>query len=126
MEQLVKTEEKKIRKALEDAKKQSALWSRNVPRPAVSGDNLINPLDAQQYLKQCLELVENGLVETAQRFSPVQWLWYLRRFPNIHPIEDDYFEDYCLTLATILSAKSQCKEDSKQFDAQLDFPLTQS
>jgi hypothetical protein len=33
MEQLVKTEEKKIRKALEDAKKQSALWAKHGPRP---------------------------------------------------------------------------------------------
>lgn len=126
MEQLVKTEEKKLRKALEDAKKKSALWSRDVSRPAVSGDGLIDPVDAQQYLKQCLELVESGLVEMAQRFSPMQWLWYLRRFPNIHHIEDEGFEDYCLTLATILSAKSQCKEDSRQFGAQLDYPLTQS
>ena len=126
MEQLVKTEEKKIRKALEDAKKQSALWAKHVSRPAVSGDGLIDPVDAKAYLKQCLEPVENGLFEMAQRFSPVQWLWYLRRFPNIHHIEDNSFESYCQTLATIVSARSQRKDNSEQFDTLLRFPLTPS
>jgi hypothetical protein len=126
MEKLVKADEKKIRKALEDAKKQSARWSRSVTRPTVSGDGLIDPVDAQPYLKQCLGAVENRLDEMAQRFSPVQWLWYLRRFPNIHYIEDVGFENYCLTLAIILSARSRCKDDSEQFDTQLSFPLTQS
>src|SRR5690242_6747125 len=103
MEKLVKTDEKKIRKALEDAKKQSVVWSKHVPRPAVSGDGLIDPFEARQYFQQYLEAVENGLVKMAQRFSPVQWLWYLRRFPNLHNTEDEGFESYCLTLATILS-----------------------
>jgi hypothetical protein len=126
MEKLVKTEEKKIRKALEDAKKQSAIWCKHISRPAVSGDGLIDPIDAQQYLKQCLDSVENELVEMAQRFSSIQWLWYLRRFPNLHYIEDEGFENYCLTLAIILSARSHRKGDSEQFDTQLSFPLTQS
>jgi|GEM_PF-5646042 len=126
MEKLVKTEEKKIRKALEDAKKQSAAWCKHITRPTVSDDGLIDPIDAQPYFKQCLESVENGLVKMAQRFSPVQWLWYLRHFPNIHHIEDEGFENYCRTLATILSARSQRRDDSEQFDTQLSFPLTQS
>jgi len=126
METLVKTEEKKIRKALDDAKKQSAIWCRQIPRPRVSNNDLIDSIDAQPYLKQCLETVETGLVDMAQRFSPVQWLWYLRRFPNIHYIEDEGFEGYCLTLAAILSARSQRKDYSEQFDTQLSFPLTQS
>jgi hypothetical protein len=50
----------------------------------------------------------------------------LRRFPHIHPIEDSGFEDYSLTLATIISAKSQRKNNSKQFDMQLNFPLNRS
>jgi len=124
MWELVNTD--KIRKALEDAKKQSATWSKHVARPTVSGDGLIDPMDAQPYLKQCLESVENGLVKMAQRFSPVHWLWYLRRFPYIHPIDDFGFEGYSRTLATILSAQSQHNEDSKQFDIQLVFPLNRS
>lgn len=126
MEKLIKTEEKKIRKALQDAEKQSAIWCRHIPRPAVSSDGLIDPLDAQAYLKLCLESVDNELVEIAQRFSPIQWLWYLRRFPNIHSSEDESFESYCLTLAAILSARSHRRDDSEQFDTQLSFPLTQS
>lgn len=126
MERLVKTQEKTIRKALEDAKRQNAIWCKHIARPAVTSDGLIDQIDAQPYLKQCLESVENGLVEMAQRFSPVQWLWYLRRFPNIHYIEDEGFENYCGTLATILSARSQRKDASEHFDTQLSFPLTQS
>lgn len=126
MERLVKSEEKKIRKALEDAKRRSVIWSKHVARPMVSRNELINPLDAQQYLKQCMAAVENGLIDMAQRFSPIQWLWYLRRFPKIHLIEDEGFENYCLTLATSLSARSHRKDDSEQFDTQLSFPLTQS
>ncbi|MBK8024586.1 MAG: hypothetical protein IPK19_24970 [Chloroflexi bacterium] len=126
MEKLIHTGEKKIRKALEDAKKQSAIWCRHIPRPTASGNGLIDPADAKQYLSQCLEPVENGLVEMAQRFSPVQWLWYLRRFPNIHNIEDEGFEGYCLTLAAILSARSQRRDKSDQFDTQLSLPLTPS
>lgn len=124
MWELVNTD--KIRKALEDAKKQSAIWCKHVARPAASSDGLIDPIDAQPYFKQCLKAVENGLGEMAQRFSPVQWLWYLRRFPYIHPIDDFGFEDYSRTLATILSARSQHNEDSKQFDTQLGFPLNRS
>lgn len=126
MENLVKTDEKKIRKALEDAKKQSAIWCRHLPIPTASSNDLIDSSDAKQYLTQCLKPVENGLVEMAQRFSPVQWLWYLRRFPNIHNIEDENFEGYCLTLASILSARSRRRDDSEQFDTQLSFPLTPS
>ncbi|MCQ3930206.1 MAG: hypothetical protein DPW16_07075 [Chloroflexi bacterium] len=126
MEKLIKTEEKKIRKALQDAEKQSALWCKHIPKPVVSSDGLIDPIDAQAYLKQCLESVENGLIEMAQRFSPIQWLWYLRRFPNIHYIEDEGFENYGLTLATILSARSRRGDDPEQFDTKLSFPLTQS
>ncbi|MBI1282071.1 MAG: hypothetical protein GC179_28350 [Anaerolineaceae bacterium] len=126
MEKLVKADEKKIRKALEDSKKQSATWSKYITRPTVSGDGLIDLIEVQPYLKQCLGAVENGLVEMAQRFSPVQWLWYLRRFPSIHSIEDEGFENYCLTLAIILSTRSHRKDDSEQFDTQLSFPLTQS
>lgn len=126
MWELANENHKKLRNALEDAKKQSAVWCKHVPKPAVSGDGLIDPEDAQRYFKQCFRAVENGLVETAQRLSPAQWLWYLRRFPHIHSAEDSSFEDYSLTLATILSAKSQRKNDSKQFNMQLDFPLNRS
>jgi len=126
METLVKTEQKKIRKALENAKKQSAMWCKHIPSPPTSGAGLIDTIAAQPYLKQCMESVENGLVDMAQQFSPVQWLWYLRRFPNIHNIEDEGFEGCCLTLAVILSARSQQKDYSEQFDTQLSFPLTPS
>lgn len=126
MWELVNADQKKIRKALEDAKKQSAIWCKHISRPPVSGDGLIDPIDAQPYLKQCLGAVENGLVEMTQRFSPVQWLWYLRRFPYIHPIDDFGFEGYSRALATILSARSQRRDNSELFDTQLSFPLTQS
>lgn len=126
MEKLVKTEEKKIREALENAKDQSAIWCKHIKSPTISDDGLIDPIDAKQYFKQCLESVEDGLIEMAQRFSPIQWLWYLRRFPYLHPIEFHGFESYSLTLATILSAKSQPKKNSEQFNPQFGFPLSQS
>lgn len=128
MEKLIKTTkgEKNIRKALEDAKKQNAIWCKHIIRPTVSGDGLIDPTDAKEYFKQCIKAVENGLVEMAQRFSPVQWLWYLRRFPSIHYVEDHGFESYSLTLASILSGKSQRKDNSNQFGVQFNFPLNHS
>lgn len=126
MWELVNKDHKKIRRVLEYAKNQSAMWCKHIPKPTESSDGLIDPESAQQYFKLCLESVENGLVEMAQRFSPVQWLWYLRRFPRIHPAEDTGFEAYSLTLATILSAKSQRKDDSDKYDIQLNFPLNQS
>jgi hypothetical protein len=126
METLVKTEEKKIRKAPEGAKKQSAIWCKHIASRTISGTGLLDPIATQPYLKQCLESVENGLVEMAQRFSPVQWMWYLRRFPYIHATDDFGFEGYSRTLAAILSARSQHRDKSEQFDTQLSFPLTQS
>lgn len=125
MTNLVKKSEKKIRKALEDAKKQSAIWCKHIPKPTVSADSLITPEDAKEYIKQCLACVENRLIEMAQKFSPIQWLWYLRIFPHLHNIEDFGFEGYSQTLATILSAQSQRKNDSRQFDTLLSFPLTE-
>ena len=106
MEALIKTSERKIRKALDKAKLRSAVWCKHIPIPTVSSEGLIDAADAQPYLKQCMEAVENGLVEMAQRFSPIQWLWYLRRFPHLYFIDDFGFESYNLILATILSAKS--------------------
>lgn len=126
MWELVNADQKKIRKALEDAKKQSAIWCKHIASPSVSGSGLIDPIDAQPYLKLCLESVETGLVEMAQRFSPVQWVWYLRRFPYIHAIDDFGFEGYSRALAVILSARSQRTDYRDQFDTQLSFPLTQS
>ncbi len=126
MWELVNADQKKIGKALEDAKKQSAIWCKHIAEPPISRSGLIDPIDAQPYLKQCLESVENGLVEIAQRFSPVQWMWYLRRFPYIHSEDNFDFEDYCRTLAAILAARSQRRDKSEQFDTQLSFPLTQS
>lgn len=121
-----KVDEKKIRKALENAKKQNAIWCKHINSPTISDDGLIDPIDAKQYFKECLESVENNLVEMAQRFSPIQWLWYLRRFPNLHLIEDHGFELYSLTLAKILSAKSQLKKNSEQFNPHFGFPLNRS
>jgi hypothetical protein len=107
MSELGNADQKKIRKALENAKQQSAIWCKPIAKPAASGNGIINPLDAQPYLKQCLDAVEKGLVEMAQRFSPVQWLWYMRRFPYIHDPDDDFsFENYSQTLAAILSSRS--------------------
>jgi len=126
MWELVNADQKKIRKALEDAEKQSAIWCKHIASPSISGTDLIDPIAAQPYLKQCLESVENGLVEMAQRFSPVQWMWYLRRFPYIHATDDFGFEGSSRTLAVILSARSQQKDYSEQFDTQLSFPLTPS
>jgi hypothetical protein len=121
-----KIDEKKIRKALENAKKQNAIWCKHINSPPVSDDGLIDPIDAKQYFKQCLESVENGLVEMAQRFSPIQWLWYLRRFPYLHTIEVHGFESYSLTLATILSAKSHPTKNAEQFNPQFGFPLNRT
>jgi len=126
MWELVNADQRKIRKALEDAKKQSARWCKPIARPAISSAGIIDPVDAQPYLKQCIEAVENGLVELAQRFSPVQWLWYLRRFPYIHAPDDSNFEGYSRILAAILSARSQRTDNAENFDTQLNFPLTLS
>ena len=128
MERLVKvmSTETIIRNALDNAKAQNAKWCKHITIPKLSEDGLIDPADAHQYFRQCIYAVENGLVKMAQRFSPIQWLWYLRRFPHLHHIEENSFESYSLTLATILSAKAKIKKKSKQFDPKFGFPLDQA
>lgn len=61
--------------------------------PRLSG-NRIGSLEASQYLAACIAATEAQLKERHRRYSPLRWLWYLRRAPN-----DLFAGDHPTTLA---------------------------
>jgi hypothetical protein len=125
MERLVKTSETKIRKALEDAKIRNFALCRHIPRPQVTADDLISPVDAHRYFAECISAVDAGMVKMAKVYTPTQWLWYLRRFPKLHPKMDFGFESYGRSLAGILASHSQRKHSRSQYSIRRGFPITQ-
>lgn len=125
MDDLVFNNIKKVERAVENAKRQCMVWCKDIPIPSASVDGLIAPIGAHSYFQQCFIAVERALIEMAQRFSPIEWLWYLRRFPIIYA-NDLHVEKYSRSLAIILSAKSKKQVDSSLFNTQLNFPLNRS
>jgi len=64
------------------------LLLREVERPQVNTNNLYDHTVMLPFLESCRKVVEDKLKNDASSYSPLRWLWYFRRLPQVIYGED--------------------------------------
>jgi hypothetical protein len=109
------------------AEKEVFRRARQLTRKIKSNTKDMDAIEAYSYFSTILQTLDSELRKWADRFSPEQWLWYLRRVPE--PVLRGYLPStfvYDISVAEVYSAYSKSKFPSKHnYENGLSFPITE-